>query len=266
MNNYINPEKDLKTSIKDRIIGLFNKTKKIKEVDDKYKLIPNYLIVGFQEGMSRKDMMIFLRSKAEEITDINIAKYQIIKKDNGFYWEIHDSGSGHGILTDVIENIDSGPLVISTSKKNIKISKNKKGKGFYCIILNDDSEDIPTENISYKDKMKNIKNQGSELLLFSFIFSILGILSITMSLVFKYQILNQYEQTNIKASNILPYEKLSELEKIVNDKSMIDARIYAKKISLSSNKKDFVISAGKEIIEKDSAEELELNLSKKKGE
>lgn len=230
--------------------------KKIKKEKSREVLIPDYILMGFQEGSSKKDLLFFLRSKASEIGDPDLAKVQIIKKDGGLYWEIHDSGSGHGILNGVLEKLETEQqVVVKTSQKTIKIIKNKKGRGITFIVLNDESNEAYTDGIEYKEKMISISSKGTGFLVFSTIFAFLGILSITLAVMLKYGIINQEKKISLPISKALPYEKIIEMEKIITDEELIKSGVYAKKLSLTANKRDFVITTGKEEVKTEKEEQ-----------
>lgn len=232
---------------KSKKTSLNNKPKKEKKVKTRPILVPDYLLMGFQVGVSKKDLLLYLRSKASEIGDPDLAKYQILKKDGGFYWELHDCGSGHGILKDVLLKLETeSSVVVKTSRKPIRISRNKKGGGLSIAILTDDTTEVPTEGVQYKDKMSSMNSSGTGLLVFSSIFALLGILSVLCAATFKYGILNKEKEVELPVVKVLPYSQIGAIEEFINNKEKVRAGEYVEKLELNSNKEIYVVYKGKE--------------------
>ncbi|WP_025562579.1 hypothetical protein [Psychromonas sp. SP041] len=218
-----------------------------KKSENKPILLPDNLLLGFQRGVSKQDLLVYLRSKSMEIGDPELAKVQIIKKDGGFYWEIHDSGSGHGVLQDVLLNLETKPLVnIQTSRKIVQVVLGKNDEGLSSALLTERSQEAATPEIKYKDKMFSINSKGTGLFVFSIVFASLGVLSLFLSVLFKYGILNQENKSSAYVQTRVPYEKISELKEILLNEQLVASGTYAKKIALSSDKTSFLISTGKE--------------------
>lgn len=253
--------KSKKTSLK-------NNPQKEKKVKIRPVLVPDYLLMGFQEGVSKKDLLLYLRSKASEIGDPDLAKFQILKKDGGFYWELHDCGSGHGILKDVLLKLETeSSVVIKTSRKPIKISRNKKGSGLSIAILTDDTTELPTEGVQYKDKMSSMNSSGTGLLVFSAIFALLGVLSAFLAITFKYGILNKEKVVELPVVKVLPYSKLRAIEEFITNEEKVKNGDYVERLELNKSKDDYVVykATEKKIVPTDSVEALGEALSTENG-
>lgn len=174
------------------------------------------IILGFQRGASKKHLLIHLEAKAKSMGFSKNIMYSILKKDGGFYWEIHNGGSGHGCMgsiLSILEKNEDARIIIETSGRFIQCSKPKGRVGIECIILSEgDSEGrVESEGVYFQDKMKPLSSTGVGFYLFGAIFMACGILSAVSSVTI-HQIYANKDKIDTSPENKTPFTMIYEIE------------------------------------------------------
>lgn len=251
-NNDVSNEDDVNIDRKSKRRALRDsKSKDAKKRTKKSKnkkseiIYPDLVVFGFQEGTSLSDLKTYLKSKAEELGSLDLSHFNIIKKNGGFYWEIHDSGSGKGVLSSVLAILEEEhEVVVKTSRRWVRVLKNRNGDGISSFLLNEDSEGKETEGVSYSDKMKSFSRKGNGFLYFSTVIALMGIISVFSTYIIKYELLKPVKEIDNSKSKVeVPYSKYDEMKSVLNSK---DKGSFIKSIKLSGNQ--YIIEMGKEEI------------------
>ncbi len=179
--------------------------------------LPNMVLMGFQSGSSKKDLMLYLRSKVQDSMDPATAKYQLLKEAGGYYWELHDCGSGHGVLSSVIELLrEQDEVVFATSECLIKVTGRANTDGICTFVLNEDDAASVTGGVTYKDPMRSMSNQGTAVMYFGLWYAGLGLVSLMLALTFKYVLLNQFDPRAAKTdAPPVPYTMHSKIKSVL---------------------------------------------------
>lgn len=233
------------------------KEKKKKREKVRSIALPSQLLLGYQEGSSKKDLLTFINSKAMELMNVDATKYNIIKKGGGFYWELQEGGSGHGVLSSVIETLDlNDHAVIKTSSKIARISRKRNGTGIEQYFLNEDETQEQSDTISYSDKMKNLSSSGTGWMVTGLIAAPLGILAVLGSFGFKYGVLDKKSTAELEnIQQLVPYSQFDKMKRVIELKTT-----YIETIEYNAAKNTYLIKTGEEPIdeieESDDAPEL----------
>jgi len=235
-----NTELEDNISIKEKGFSFFKKKnpkKNKKQKKESSIIYPDLILYGYQEGTSLSDLKVYLKSKAEEAGGGDNSFYTIIKTKEGFFWEVHDSGSGKGTLKSVLKSLESNKnIIVKTSRRWVRVSKKKHGAGISSFLLNDDEEHTATEGILFAENMKSLSSKGNGLLYFGIVIALLGVISLFGSVIFKYSILDKYEDSKLKSVIAdLPYTQKTAIKEILNksDGSYLKSLVYVKSNNIS---------------------------------
>lgn len=192
---------------------------------------PNQLMIGFYSNVKKKDVERFIRARAESKMSLKSAWYNIVRYEDGFAWELHEGGSGRGVLKSVIRLLDSEPQVtICLSNETIKVTRRTNHSGLVAFRI-PDSEDVEeTPSIEYVDSMKPVLKSGLGLFVTGLVFAALGILAVFLASLFKFVLLNENEPyQHAKQVTDLPISQIQKLEYVTNlegDGVFIQSLIY----------------------------------------
>lgn len=191
--------------------------------------LPNMLLLGYQEGTSRKDLEVFINSKANELMNVDAAHFNMIRKHGGYYWELQEGGSGHGVLSSVIDELErKDEVFVQTSSRTVKVIKKRNGDGIDAFMINEEDCPEPSKSIVYRDKMKHVNSKGTGFMIFGIILALLGVFSFFLSFVFKYGLLNKMEDVNLsEIEGKVPYTQFDQMKKVLDLKTTyVDVLTY----------------------------------------
>jgi hypothetical protein len=181
--------------------------------------LPKQVMVGFYANIKKSDLKSYLRAKAHNHMTPDNTYYGIKKFQNGYLWELHEGGSGKGILSSLAEKLKvQDNIIIETSDKNIRVLRKAVGEGISSFQLNSEDVVTPTEGIVYKDKLSPVKTTGYGFFVFSAIFASLGVFSAVGLLIFKYGLFHESEPLMfVKENKELPVFQMDHINNVIND-------------------------------------------------
>lgn len=199
-----------------------------KDPEEALISMPNSILIGYYSDIKLSDLKLYLYNKAEEEMVVKSAYYQIIKYESGYIWEIHEGGSGKGLLKSVIPLLEiHKEVIIKTSRRNIKIKKKDNGLGIISYFLNESDESEPTKGVSFSDKMRPVKNTGYAMYILGKTVFIIGVLSLFLSYTFKYVILDKEKELESRImKSASPISKIDDIKKINLTENYIEKLEY----------------------------------------
>lgn len=232
----------------------------VKKVKDRKFSLPKQMMVGFYANIKKSDLKNYLRAKASnhmipENTYFGIKKYQ-----NGYLWELHEGGSGKGILSSLAEVLKTkDDVIIETSDKNVRVLKKSVGDGISSFSLNNDDVTTPTNGIEFKDKLTPVKNTGFGFFVISSMFGTLGVLSALGVLVYTTVLFDRPEPLKfVIEDDELPVSQMDAINWVLEDpNSYLYKLTYKKGSGWSMDKKEEKLEPA--IKEKDTKMEDEVN-------
>jgi len=218
--------------------------------------MPKQLMIGYYANIKKKDLETFIYSRAESNMSIGNSFFNIIKYEDGYIWELHEGGSGKGVLKSVIELLKTNEdVVIPIDDRLVKISRKNNSGGVSCYLLSKDDNISPTDGVKYHDSLTPVRNSGYGLFLFGCIFAVIGVISIFLSVLFKYVIYDKEknfvfnEQTSSAPITQIP----------IIDKILMENETYVETLVFKNKK--WIINKNKEIkIEKDKNEQSQVDM------
>jgi len=158
--------------------------------------VPLDVHIGFYSNIKEKQVKKHVLSYAEKnFSSLNDVTYQILAHEDGFLFEIQQSGSGLGYISDYMEN-DYDDALIITSSNIYRVAPSTHG-GFRLVKLTDDDVKDVSNNpdnfdiLEGRDKLKPLKSTGFGFFVFASIFFALSVLSVGVSASLKYLVLDK---------------------------------------------------------------------------
>jgi hypothetical protein len=224
-----------------------------QEIDPEIGL-PNMLLLGFQEGTNKKDVGTFINSKANDLLMVDITYYNLIKADGGYYWELQEGGSGHGVLSSILRALKTNnELIVKTSTKSVRIVRKKNGIGFNSFLINEDESPTQSAEIKYADKMKALTSSGTGFMLFGAIFCSLSLVMLLLALLFKYGLLHKSVDVELNRNqDSTPYTQHKKMADIISLKS-----VYIDQLVLDKSGKYLIKTTSEEEKHESLAEPIE---------
>lgn len=222
--------------------------------------LPKQVMIGFYANIKKSDLKSYLRAKASNHMLPDNTYFGIRKYQNGYLWELHEGGSGRGVLSSLVEKLETDDFVIiETSDRNVKVLKKSVGEGISSFALNSDDIISPTEGIEFKDKLTPVKTTGFGFFVISSIYAGLGVFSAVGLLIFKYGLFHQPEPLKfVNENKELPVFQIDQVHSVLIDpNSYLYQLTYKKDVGWYMDKKE-------ETVEEDPAknEKLEEELEK----
>lgn len=157
-------------------------------------LIPNKIYFGFERGITsqdHKDVESYIHGYVEKNFNNNKNAYYKIKKIKGHPWlpdghifEIQEGNTGVSYLEGVLKKLDiQDEVYVRTRTRQVLVQK--KYDGFDCYYLTEDIEPIFDE-IEIDKKIIPLNKQGYAIFWFSMIMFSLSVISLFLSILFKY--------------------------------------------------------------------------------
>lgn len=230
----------------------------VKATKFKFSL-PKQVMVGFYANIKKSDLKNYLRAKAANHMVPDNTYFGIRKYQNGYLWELHEGGSGKGILSSLAKKLEQqDDIIIETSDKSVRVLKKSVGEGISSFALNSDDVVTPTEGIEYKDSLSPVKTTGFGFFVFSAIFASLGVLSAVGVLIFKYGLYHQSEPLMfVIEDKELPVFQMDQINHVLSEpNSYLYQLVYKKGTGWHMDKKT---EEQKEKKKDNSAIEAELN-------
>lgn len=202
-----------------------------------YKL-PKRLFIGFEKGLSKKDFEETKTTVFNHVKDNFESRrnsyYKIVKIKNhnwlpdGYMYEIQENGSQFSYIDKILENLnEKSEVIIITKEKNLQIQKIYESVN--CYYLTDNTE-ILDENVirigenelldlKPKDMLIPVYKDSYTLFSFGIIFFAFSLISLFLSMIFKYVIFDKHEEfKNISNYDLFPTNQVKSLNSTTTSK------------------------------------------------
>lgn len=214
------------------------------------KYLPEHIYIGYRPSneIKKKELIEYIRGKAnEKVSPIENAFYHIEKFGEGYFWEIHDGGSGHSILPylkDKLDDEDSFSFLLNNDIFAIK--KLYQGDSYTFNLIKTKADNLPKQRDKAKKPVQSKKMQVFVRNGFGFfIFSLLLFMfsSIVFGSSFYVRDNRQYDATlqDLYSSTVtLPISKYSEIAGYMKNENN---GIYVKTVKFNNKTKKYDIEA-----------------------
>lgn len=164
--------------------------KKIEEERVQYPLDIQLEFVNIKKEKELKEYLIGIADKS--FRSPKVSKFYAIKYDSGYIYELQEGGSGKGYLTEILKRLEKNEDVVLLLDSGRKVRIIKDGIKIKTITLTEDDKSI-VSNIEPKDKLTDLFLPGTTFLFTSLSITLIGLISITLAMFFKYVLLNESE-------------------------------------------------------------------------
>lgn len=163
----------------------------LEEFDSSIHL-PSMVLIGFYEGVTKKALFEISKGYVNKYFDNPyMTNYRCKKHNNGYIYEIHDGSKDYSYIDSVIKNLAmNGFCYLLTRDKTIKVME-IHGKIQSYVMPMDDVEIIGDKVQPTKSKTYKLYTESGGFLVFGLSLAFIGVLSLFVSSVLKYVILDE---------------------------------------------------------------------------
>lgn len=163
----------------------------LEELDSSIHL-PSMVLIGFYEGVTKKALFEISKGYVNKYFDNPyMTNYRCKKHNNGYIYEIHDGSKDYSYIDPVIKNLAlNGFCYLLTRDKTIKVME-IHGKIQSYVMPVDDVEIIGDKVQPTKSKTYKLYTESGGFLVFGLSLALIGVLSLFVSSILKYVILDE---------------------------------------------------------------------------